>query len=196
MTYLIGTDIGTMGTKTVLVDTEGKIYAESFQEYGVITLKQGWAEQWPDPWTMASYNTIKQVIKKSEIDPKEIAGISISALYGGSGIPVDKKQEPIRPCLIWADRRAVKECAWVREKIGEEELYRITGNIIDPYYGYTKILWIKNNEPENWAKIHRLETPNAYVIRKLTKNESIDYSSAGNIGGIFNLKKRNCRNIN
>lgn len=191
MTYLIGTDIGTMGTKTVLVDTEGKIYAESFQEYGVITLKQGWAEQWPDPWTIASYNTIKQVIKKSEIDPEEITGVSISALYGGSGIPVDKKHEPIRPCLIWADRRAVKECAWVREKIGEEELYRITGNIIDPYYGYTKILWIKNNEPEKWAKIHRLETPNAYVIRKLTKNESIDYSSAGNIGGVFNLEKRN-----
>ncbi len=191
MTYLIGTDIGTMGTKTVLVDTDGKVHAEAFQEYGIITPKQGWAEQWPTPWTEAAYSTIKQVITRSGVNPKDIAGASISALYGGSGIPVDKKYEPIRPCLIWADRRATNECRWLRENIGEDELYRITANVIDPYYGYTKILWIRNNEPENWAKIHKLETPNAYVIRKLTGVESIDHSSAGNIGGVYNLAKRN-----
>ena len=190
MTYLIGTDIGTMGTKTVLVNTEGKIHAEAFKEYGVITPKQGWAEQWPTPWTEATYSTIKSVISKSKIDPRDIAGVSISALYGGSGIPVDKNFEPIRPCLIWADRRATDECRWVRETIGVDELYRITANVIDPYYGYTKMLWIKNHEPENWAKTQRLETPNAYVIRKLTGVESIDHSSAGNIGGIYNLGKR------
>ncbi len=191
MTYLIGTDIGTMGTKSVLIDTDGKVHAESFQEYGVITPKQGWAEQWPTPWTEATYSTINQVITKSEVNPRDIAGVSISALYGGSGIPVDKDYETIRPCLIWADRRATDECRWLRENIGVDELYRVTANVIDPYYGYTKILWIKNNEPENWAKIHRLETPNAYVIRKLTGVESIDHSSAGNIGGIYNLAKRN-----
>jgi len=190
MTYLIGTDIGTMGTKTVLVDTEGKVHAEAFKEYGVITPKQGWAEQWPTPWTDAAYATIKEAIKKAKINPRDIAAASISALYGGSGIPLDKDYEPIRPCLIWADRRATDECRWLRENIGVDELYKITANVIDPYYGYTKILWIKNNEPENWAKIHRLETPNAYVIRKLTGIESIDHSSAGNIGGIYNLDKR------
>ena len=190
MTYLIGTDIGTMGTKTVLVDTEGKVHAESFKEYGVITPKQGWAEQWPTPWTEAAYSTIKEAITKSGVNPRDIAGVSISALYGGSGIPVDKNYEPIRPCLIWADRRATDECRWVRETISLDELYRITANVIDPYYGYTKMLWIKNHEPDNWAKIHRFETPNAYVIRTLTGVESIDYSSAGNIGGIFNLDRR------
>ncbi len=194
MTYLIGTDIGTMGTKTVLVDTDGKVHAQAFQEYGVITPKQGWAEQWPTPWTEATYSTIKTVITKSGIDPRDIAGASISALYGGSGIPVDNNYEPIRPCLIWADRRATNECRWLRENIGVDELYEITANVIDPYYGYTKILWIKNNEPENWAKIHRLETPNAYVIRTLTGVESIDHSSAGNIGGIYNLARRNWSN--
>ncbi len=194
MTYLIGTDIGTMGTKTVLVDTEGKVHAQAFKEYGVITPRQGWAEQWPTPWREATYNTIKQVITKSGINPKDIAGASISALYGGSGIPVDKNYEPIRPCLIWADRRATKECQNLRETIGQKKLYEITGNIIDPYYGYTKILWIKNNEPQNWERIHRLETPNAHIIRTLTETESIDYSSAGNIGGIFNLEKRDWSN--
>jgi len=190
LTYLIGTDIGTMGTKTVLVDAEGKVYAQAFKEYGVLTPKQGWAEQWPTPWMEAAYSTIKEVVEKSRVNPRDITAAAISALYGGSGIPVDRDHKPIRPCLIWADRRAVEECRWVRENIGVDELYRVTGNVIDPYYGYTKMLWIKNHEPEHWKRIHRLETPNGYIIRELTGVESIDYSSAGNIGGIFNLERR------
>jgi xylulokinase len=62
--------------------------------------------------------------------------------------------------------------------------------VIDPYYGYTKMLWIKNREPDKWKKIHRFETPNAYVIRGLTGEESVDYSSAGNYGGLFDIYKR------
>lgn len=194
MTYLIGTDIGTLGTKSVLVDTEGKVHGEAFKEYGVITPQQGWAEQWPNPWEDATYSTIKQAVEQSQVNPTDIAGVCISALYGGSGIPVDKEYNPIRPCLIWADRRANKECQWVREKIGVDEIYKITANVIDPYYGYTKMIWIRENEPENWAKIHRFETPNAYVIRKITGEESIDYSSAGNYGGVFELTKRDWSN--
>jgi xylulokinase len=190
MTYLIGTDIGTLGTKSVLVDTEGKVHGEAFKEYDVLTPRQGWAEQWPKPWQEATFETIKQSIEQSKVNPKDIAGVCISALYGGSGIPVDKEFNPIRPCLIWADRRSNEECRWVREKIGVNELYKVTGNVIDPYYGYTKMLWIRENEPKNWAKIHRFETPNANVIRLLTDEENIDYSSAGNYGGIFDLKKR------
>jgi ribulokinase len=190
MSYLVGTDIGTLGTKSVLVTLEGKVLGEGFKEYDVITLKQGWAEQWPKPWEDATYATIKMAVEQSGVDPKEIAGACISALYGGSGIPVDREYKPIRPCLIWADRRAIEECRWVRNKIGEEALFNVTGNVIDPYYGYTKMIWIRENEPEKWAKIHRFETPNAYVIRQLTGVESIDYSSAGNYGGIFDLAKR------
>ncbi len=190
MTYLIGTDIGTLGTKTVLVDSDGKVHGEAFKEYGVLTPQQGWAEQWPEPWTNATFETIQQAIEKSGVNPKDVAGVCISALYGGSGIPVDKEFNPIRPCLIWADRRANEECRWVREKIGTDELYKVTGNVIDPYYGYTKMIWIRENEPKNWAKIHRFETPHAHVIRQITGEENIDYSSAGNYGGIFNLSKR------
>jgi xylulokinase len=190
MTYLVGTDIGTLGTKTVLVDADGKVHGEAFKEYDVLTPKQGWAEQWPKPWQDATFETIKQAIEKSKINPADVTGVCISALYGGSGIPVDKEYKPIRPCLIWADRRANDECQWVRDKISVDELYKVTGNVIDPYYGYTKMLWVRENEPEHWAKIHRFETPNAYVIRQITDEENIDYSSAGNYGGIFDLKKR------
>jgi xylulokinase len=191
LTYLLGTDIGTLGTKSVLVDTQGRLVASTFQEYGVITPKQGWAEQWPDVWEKAVHATIKGVVEESKVDPEEIAGAAISSLYGGSGIPVDKEMKPLRPCLIWADRRATDECKQLRESPGVEELFKVTGNVIDPYYGYTKMLWIKNNEPETWRRIHRFETPNGFVIRGLTEEESVDYSSAGNYGGIFDIHRRN-----
>jgi xylulokinase len=191
LTYLIGTDIGTLGTKTVVVDANGHIEGSSFLEYGVITPKQGWAEQWPEVWEKAARASIKTAIEKAKIDPDAIAGAAISSLYGGSGVPLDRDMKPIRPCIIWADRRATDECRWLRDNIGVEELFKVTGNVIDPYYGYTKMLWIKNREPGTWRRIHRFETPNAYVIRGLTGVESVDYSSAGNYGGLFNIHKRN-----
>jgi sugar (pentulose or hexulose) kinase len=190
LSYLIGTDIGTLGSKSVLVDPEGRVLAHSFREYGVLTPQQGWAEQWPGVWAEAAHATIKEAVERSEVNPRNIAGVSISSLYGGSGIPVDKQHRPIRPCLIWADRRATRECKTLRETVGVDTLYEVTGNVIDPYYGYTKMLWIRNNEPENWSKIHRIETPNAHVIRSITGVESIDYSSAGNYGGIFDIHRR------
>ncbi len=190
MTFLLGTDIGTLGTKTVIADTEGNVKASTFQEYGVLNPQQGWAEQWPDVWAEATYSTIRRAIELAKIDPGEIAGASISSLYGGSGIPLDEKMEPLRPCIIWADRRATEECRWLRENVGRDELYEVTGNVIDPYYGYTKMLWIRENEPDVWGRLHRFETPNAYVIRELTGEESIDYSSAGNYGGLFDIHKR------
>lgn len=190
MNYLIGTDIGTSGTKTVLMDTNGKLIAQDSQEYDILTPKPLWAEQWPDVWEAAVRDTIRNTVKKANVNASDIKGICISGLYGGSGIPLDVDMKPVRPCLIWMDRRASKECDWVRENVGEDKLKRITQNGIDPYYGYTKMLWIKNNEPENWKKTKLFLPPNDYVIYKLTGKVAIDYSSAGNIGGIFDMNTR------
>jgi sugar (pentulose or hexulose) kinase len=190
MTFLIGTDIGTLGTKTVVVDVEGRVRASTFQEYGVLNPQPGWAEQWPGVWAEAVSDTMRSAIQISGVDPADIAGACISSLYGGSGIPVDREGEPIRPCIIWADRRSTRECQWVREEIGVDEMFRATGNVIDPYYGYTKMLWIRQHEPRNWERIQRLVTPNAYCIQLLTGEESIDLSSAGNYGGIFDIHGR------
>ncbi|MFP3950569.1 MAG: FGGY-family carbohydrate kinase [Candidatus Bathyarchaeia archaeon] len=188
--YLMGTDIGTQGTKTVLIDLDGVIHAEATMEYEVRHPKQSWAEQWPSVWRDAALTTIRRVTERRGVEPKEIKGLCISSLYGGSGIPLDGKMRAIRPCIIWADRRSTDECRWVEERIGTKEIFDVTGNIIDPYYGYTKMLWIKRNEPDTWQDITRIETPNSYVIRALTGEESIDYSSAGNYGGIFDIRRR------
>ena len=190
MNYLLGTDIGTSGTKTILMDTQGKLIAQNLQEYDVLTPKPLWAEQWPEVWTDAALASIKETVKASGINPRDIRGIAISGLYGGSGIPLDEQMNPVRPCMIWMDRRADEEASWVLDNIGEEKLLEITHNGADPYYGYTKILWMKNHEPENWEKTRLFLPPNDYVIYKMTGEIVIDYSSAGNIGGIFDMNRR------
>lgn len=190
MKYLLGTDIGTSGTKTILMDIKGNLIAKDLQEYDVLTPKPLWAEQWPDVWLDATRASIRNTVEKSGIAPEDIKGIAVSGLYGGSGIPLDENMKPIRPCMIWMDRRAEKETSWVLEHIGEEKLLDITCNGADPYYGYTKILWYKNNEPENWKKTKLFLPPNDYVIYHLTGKIAIDYSSAGNIGGIFDMNSR------
>ncbi|OQX58512.1 MAG: hypothetical protein B5M49_01590 [Thermotoga sp. 4484_232] len=187
--YLIGSDIGTQGTKSVMVDEKGNVIAEATREYDVITPKPSWAEQWPDVWVKAVYETVKEVVEKSGVDKKEIAGIAISGLYGGSGIPVDENMEPIRPCLIWMDRRAVEETEWVKKNVPKEKIFEITGNYVDSYYGFTKMMWIRNNEPEVWKRIHKFVTPKDYVIYQMTGELAIDYSSAGNLGGVFDIRK-------
>jgi len=190
MEYLLGTDIGTSGTKTVLMDTKGNLIAQDLQEYDVLTPYPLWAEQWPQVWLTAARTSIKNTVKKSGVPPEQIRAIAISGLYGGSGIPLDEDMEPVRPCMIWMDRRAEEETRWALEHIGEKRLLEITHNGADPYYGYTKILWMKNHEPENWARTRLFLPPNDYVIYKLTGNIAIDYSSAGNIGGIFDMNTR------
>jgi xylulokinase len=190
MSYLIGTDIGTSETKTVLIDLNGRVLALASEGYGIIASRPGWAEQWPEVWFDAVSKTIRNTLDKSKIEPKEVAGVCISGLYGGSGIPCDKEMKPLRPCIIWADRRAGEQCEYIKKMIGEDEIFNITGNVTDPYYGYTKMLWIKNNEPNIWKNIRQFVTPNAFCIYRLTDNVSIDYSSIGNYGGIFDIHKR------
>ncbi len=188
--YLMGTDIGTQGTKTIIVDEKGQLVSESFREYNVITQRPSWAKQWPDVWLNAVIETLKESFEKSKLNAGDIAGLSISGLYGGSGIPVDKDINPIYPCLIWMDRRAKEETKWVKDNVSMNKIFGITGNYVDSYYGFTKMMWIRNNEPSVWKKTYEFVTPKDYIIYKLTGELATDYSSAGNIGGVFDIHKR------
>lgn len=190
MKYLLGTDIGTSSVKTILMNLKGELISSDAQEYDVLTPKALWAEQWAEVWLEATKKTIANTVKKSGINAKDIKAICVSGLYGGSGVPVDENMQSVRPCLIWMDRRAQKESDWALKTIGEEKLKKITHNGSDPYYGFTKMLWIKNNEPENWKKIKLFLPPKDFVIYHLTGNIATDYSSAGNIGGIFDMNTR------
>ena len=187
--YLIGTDIGSSSTKTVITDSDGSVLSSATEFYNILTPYDVWAEQWPDVWLNAVKSTIRTAFRKSKINSSDVCGICISGLYGGSGVPLDYDMNPIRPCIIWMDRRANDIAARLNDTLDIDHLYRITENGIDPYYGYIKMLWIKENEPQNWRRIRMFLPPNQYVIYKITGNAVIDYTSAGNIGGIYEFEK-------
>jgi xylulokinase len=190
MAKVIGLDIGTQGTKAALIDIERGILGTAETGYKPSHPKPRYAEQWPQVWERAVYKVLSELIEKTDTAPEEIEAVSISSLYGGSGIPVNEKIEPTYPCLIWMDRRATDEVEWVKKHIDLDRLYEVTGNYVDSYYGFTKILWLKNKEPEVWTRTKYLLPPNAYVIYRLTGEIAVDYSSAGNIGGVFDVKNR------
>lgn len=187
--YLIGTDIGSSSTKTVITDKYGKIVSHATEAYDIIFPHNGWAEEWPDVWQHAAINTIRRCVNASGLSPDQFRGICISGLYGGSGIPLDKNMKPIRPCIIWMDRRTDTLTKQLQKKLDLAQLMKITENGIDSYFGFTKILWIKENEPDLWEKIHLFMTPNQYVVYKLTGEITIDRTSACNLGGIFDFEK-------
>lgn len=169
---------------------DGAILAAEIDEYDVLHPRPLWAEQWPDVWLNATIGTIKRALERAKVSPHDVAGIGISGLYGGSGIPVDTEFQPIRPCLIWMDRRATKQVEWLKENIDLDRLFEITGNGVDSYYGFTKMLWLKEHEPQTWGRIHKLVPPNDYVIYHLTGSLVIDHSSAANIGGLYDIRRR------
>jgi len=184
---VIGVDIGTQSTKAVLVGPGGAILAQASHGYAPDTPRPNWAEQWPDVWLHAVERCIAAVARTPGVDVKAMC---VSSLYGGSGIPVDEAMQPLHPCLIWMDRRAEAQVAWVQSHLDLHRLGTVTGNGVDSYYGYTKMMWLRDERPEVWARTALFLPPNAYVIQRLTGQVAVDHSSAGNIGGVYDMAAR------
>ncbi|HBP40430.1 MAG: FGGY-family carbohydrate kinase [Vreelandella alkaliphila] len=190
MQTVIGIDIGTQSTKAMVLDQEGQILAEHSQGYRVNTPRPLWAEQWPEIWWDAVLNCLNACLNAPGINSRDVKGLCVSSLYGGSGIPVDNDIRPLHPCLIWMDRRADAQVQWVKEHIDLTQLGTITGNGVDSYYGFTKMMWLKAERPDIWKQTRYLLPPNSYINYLLSGEIAIDHSSAGNIGGIYDLEKR------
>lgn len=188
MACVIGVDIGTQSTKALLVDASGAVLARHSVAYSVDTPRPGWAEQWPQVWLEAVLACIAECVRQA---PGRVPqALCVSSLYGGSGIPVDAQCQPLHPCLIWMDRRAEAQTARLKAELDVPALQATTGNGIDSYYGFTKMLWLKEQRPEVWARTRWLLPPNSYVNYVLTGELAVDHSSAGNIGGVYDLQAR------
>jgi xylulokinase len=193
MDYVIGVDIGTQSTKALLCDARGRIVAQHASGYRPDTPQPLWAEQWPQVWLDAVIECIAGCVEAARaaepgFAPASVRAVCVGSLYGGSGIPVDGAMQPLHPCLIWMDRRAEAEVDWVRASVDVARLRSITGNGIDSYYGYTKMLWLKNHRPDVFRRTRAFLPPNAFVIHALTGEVAVDRSSAGNIGGVYDLR--------
>jgi len=192
LAYVVGCNIGTTSAKSVVVDVEsGDIVAEaSSSGYAPDCPNPKWSEQNADVWIRACFDSIKDAVansKKAGATVDEIGALCVSALNPGSGIPLDKELKPIYPALIWNDTRATKEAEEAIRVVGFDRLAAITGNTSDPYFGFTKMLWIKNNRKQVWERTNKFATPNGYAAYLLTGALLYDVCYAGNLGGIFDI---------
>jgi len=129
------------------------------------------------------------LIKKSKIDTGEILGIGISSLSPVL-IPINRKGEAIRPAIIYMDRRALNESLALKEKIGEENIVKITGNAADPYFAGYKLLWLMRNEPKTYEQTWKILNADKFLIFKLTGRTVIDKSTAVYICAILRHQSR------
>ncbi len=175
MKYLIGIDLGTSGTKTVLFDEYGNTLASSTVEYPMSQPHIGWAEQNPDDWYNATVKTLKAVTES--IDASQIAGIGISGQMH-SLVMLDENNNVIRPAILWCDGRTSAECEEITELIGRKRIIEISGNPALTGFTASKIMWMRHNEPENYAKCRHILLAKDYVRFKLTGEYATEVSDA------------------
>ncbi|MDD3260829.1 MAG: xylulokinase, partial [Oscillospiraceae bacterium] len=177
MKYLIGVDLGTSATKTVLFDENCHPLASASQEYPLSQPRNGWAEQAPEDWKNAVLTTIAAVLQKTGVDPHAVKGIGLSGQMHGL-VMLDKENRVIRPAIIWCDQRTEAECAEITERIGRDRLIQITANPALAGFTASKILWVRRHEPENYARCAHILLPKDYIRFILTGEFATEVSDA------------------
>lgn len=171
----IGVDLGTSAVKLLLMNEEGKIEKIVSREYPLSFPHPGWSEQKPEDWWTQSIEGIKELT--SECDKSQVAGISFGGQMHGLVI-LDENDEVIRPAILWNDGRTTKETAYLNEVIGKDKLSEYTANIAFAGFTAPKILWVKENEPENFKRIKKIMLPKDYLAYKLSGTHCSDMSDA------------------
>jgi xylulokinase len=182
----IGIDLGTSAVKLLLMDGEGHIEKIVSREYPIYFPHPGWSEQKPEDWFAGTMDGLKELL--SECDKSQVAGISFGGQMHGLVI-LDKDDNVIRPALLWNDGRTYEECDYLNNVIGKDKLSEYTANISFTGFTAPKILWVKNKEPENFAKIAKIMLPKDYIAYKLTGVHCTDVSDASGML-IFDVKNR------
>lgn len=177
MEYLLGIDLGTSGTKTVLFDVHGSAVASALAEYPLHQPQNGWAEQDPLDWWEAAKTTIRQVLQKSGVAPEDIKGLGISGQMHGL-VLLDDLGQVLRPAILWNDGRTALECAEITETIGYKRLIAITANPALTGFTAGKILWVRKNEPDIYKKARHVLLPKDFVRFKLTGEYASEMSDA------------------
>jgi len=182
----IGIDLGTSAVKLLLMDGAGKIHKIVSREYPLYFPNPGWSEQNPEDWYTQTMDGLKELL--AEADKQQVAGISFGGQMHGLVI-LDKEDRVIRPALLWNDGRTFEECDYLNEVIGKEKLSEYTANISFTGFTAPKILWVKNKEPENFARIEKIMLPKDYLAYKLTGVHCTDVSDASGML-LFDVKNR------
>ena len=173
--YYIGVDLGTSAMKLLLMDEKGKIHNTVTKEYPLEFPQPGWSQQAPQDWKKALYEGMPELLQG--VDASQVAGIGAGGQMHGL-VVLDKDDNVIRPAILWNDGRTAKEVDYLNGVIGKEKLSQLTANIAFAGFTAPKILWMKANEPENFAKIAKIMLPKDYINYILTGVHACDYSDA------------------
>jgi len=171
----IGIDLGTSAVKLLLVDEKGLILNEVTKEYPLEFPRPGWSQQNPEDWKNAVFQGIPELLEG--FDPSEIAGIGSGGQMHGL-VALDAQDNVIRPAILWNDGRTAKQVDYLNNEIGKETLSKLVANIAFAGFTAPKILWLKEEEPENFAKIAKIMLPKDYINYLLTGVHACDYSDA------------------
>jgi xylulokinase len=188
LTYLIGIDIGTTGTKVLLVSPDGGIVARSNHEYPLYTPRPAWAEQNPSDWWEATVAGIRDVLATSAAKPKDVAGIGLSGQMHGS-VFLDARSEVLRPAILWCDQRTAEQCQWITCQAGEKTVVEETFNPVLTGFTAPKIVWLRQNEPETYARVRKILLPKDYIRLRLTGEFATEVSDASGTS-LLNIAQR------
>ena len=172
--HLIGIDVGTGGSRAVLIDAFGKIVAAATVEHEPFVSPQtGWAEQDPRDWWRASAAAIRSAIHQANIPAEDIKGVGLSGQMHGS-VLLDESDQVLRPALIWCDQRSADQCRKLTDNVGAARLIELTSNPALTGFTLPKLLWVRDNEPETWARVRSVLLPKDYVRFRLTGDKATD----------------------
>ena len=178
MGYLLGIDIGTSGTKTLVCDEKGKVLATAMAEHPISSPKPGWSEQNPEDWWSATGKATKAVLKKAGVKGNEVSGIGLSGQMHGS-VFLGNGEKALRPALLWNDQRTAKQCAEIEEKAGgREALIDLVANPALTGFTAPKVLWVRENEPRVWEKVKHILLPKDYIRYRMTGEYATEVSDA------------------
>ena len=190
MSVFLGVDIGTSGTKTLAIDEQGKILADATAEYPLYHPKPLWSEQDPEDWWKATVQTIRAAVKKAKVKAGDVKAIGLSGQMHGS-VFLDKQNRVIRRALLWNDQRTGEECAEIEQRAGgRRSLIKMVANPALTGFTAPKILWLRNKEPKNFARLAKVLLPKDDIRRRMTGEYATDVSDASGML-LLDVAKRN-----
>jgi xylulokinase len=176
--YVLGIDVGTGGTRALIVDEQGRIVAAATEEHRPFASpKIGWAEQHPDDWWRAAGVAVRKALTQAALRGEQISCVGFSGQMHGA-VMLDCEGEVVRPALIWCDVRTERQCQELNERLCAERLIQLTCNPALPNFTLTKFLWVRENEPENWKRVRSVMLPKDYVRFRLTGERATDVADA------------------
>jgi xylulokinase len=177
MEYVLGCDVGSQGTKAILLSITGEFVGEAYEGYPIDYPHPLWAEQPVERWLEALTLAIQRLLSESGVNAENVRSLSLATQVDGL-VPIDTSGAPLYPAIIWMDRRARAQCEPIRQRLGEEQIFQLTGLNLDAIHVAPKIRWLADQHPEIYERTAYFLLPGSYMAYVLTGELGVDYSNA------------------